>query len=1094
MSGTEESRSAGPSGTAAQQARTLYVTERLAGAPPAEPRSGTGGDSRFAGWQRMAPFRDASSFADNLRTAGVGPDQLRLLLGEDPADVAARLPGAFPPAWAGPFADACERYGAGSGAQDGHGGDRPDPPLPPLMRLAEPLVRRARARLRAQLDADPAVEDIKGLADALCSDLPLQQLDMTLGPTVILEVNLARERNSLDGSTPKERFAAFTERLTTPGYRAEFWARYPVLARRVTEVMEQWVTTRLRFARHLRDDLCEVTHALTARHLAEQAPSVSAVAFGQGDTHNGGQSVARVDFTDGGAVIYKPRSLGVDTAFNALVARFVHDSGLELSTPRVVDRGDHGWVELVRPGPCASPREAAEFYRRLGALLCLVYVLNGTDLHHENLIAAGAHPVLIDLEALFHPAGGSAAVWEPGNPATADPAAEVLRASVFTSGLLPGKTLVGQESGRTRTTDLSGINGSGGQPWLVPVLVPQDMGTDRIRLVSREVEVPAADNRPRTADGALINPGEYTDAVLAGFRTGYEWLREHRAELLAPGGLIDGFAGHPVRYLHRATYVYGQVLTESFHPTFARDALDREQSVARLCSGWQGAPHREMIVRSELDALLSGDIPFFQVLPEARDLLLDNGLRIPDFLAESPLDLVRRRLRRLGRDDRERQEWIIGAAFAELCPPESRRTAPAGSGRGTGTAATGGSALPARALGAAEEIGDRLMRLASVSGDRVGWLGTRTVAAGVSDIEPVGADLYAGTSGIGLFFRALGHVSGRQRYADFADLVAADVVRRVTSPVAAEPRPADGAPALGAFSPALSALFLMSHERRAAGSTRSYEAVRDALLPRLDEAIALDGQLDVFGGSAGVVLVLLSALAVDDDPRLTATAKRAADQLLARTETMPVGAAWRNESVHSERPITGLAHGTSGILMALSRLADVVHDERYRTAAARALAYEAAAFDAEAGNWPDLREEAAERFRSAWCHGAAGIALSRFDLMGVPELRDDAVRDVAAALRVTPPSRGNHSICHGDLGNLELFLLAERQGLAEPGEADRRLAACLRSARRDGWRCGSPDGAEVPGLFTGLAGIGYNLLRLTAPDAVPSALLLHPPA
>jgi lantibiotic modifying enzyme len=32
---------------------------------------------------------------------------------------------------------------------------------------------------------------------------------------------------------------------------------------------------------------------------------------------------------------------------------------------------------------------------------------------------------------------------------------------------------------------------------------------------------------------------------------------------------------------------------------------------------------------------------------------------------------------------------------------------------------------------------------------------------------------------------------------------------------------------------------------------------------------------------------------------------------------------------------------------------------------------------------------------------------------------------------------------------------------------------------------------DTPGFLTGLAGIGYGLLRLALPDRVPSALLLH---
>ena len=38
------------------------------------------------------------------------------------------------------------------------------------------------------------------------------------------------------------------------------------------------------------------------------------------------------------------------------------------------------------------------FYRRQGALLALLYALEATDFHAENLIASGEFPVLIDLE------------------------------------------------------------------------------------------------------------------------------------------------------------------------------------------------------------------------------------------------------------------------------------------------------------------------------------------------------------------------------------------------------------------------------------------------------------------------------------------------------------------------------------------------------------------------------------------------------------------------------------------------------------------------------------------------------------------------
>jgi lantibiotic modifying enzyme len=92
---------------------------------------------------------------------------------------------------------------------------------------------------------------------------------------------------------------------------------------------------------------------------------------------------------------------------------------------------------------------------------------------------------------------------------------------------------------------------------------------------------------------------------------------------------------------------------------------------------------------------------------------------------------------------------------------------------------------------------------------------------------------------------------------------------------------------------------------------------------------------------------------------------------------------------------------------------------------------------------------------------------------------------------VTAGFGGNHSLCHGDLGNLE-FLDAAGAVLNDPA-IDRISRNVVTSVLPDiasgGWRCGTPYGVESPGLMTGLAGIGYGLLRLADPQT-PSVLLL----
>jgi lantibiotic modifying enzyme len=116
----------------------------------------------------------------------------------------------------------------------------------------------------------------------------------------------------------------------------------------------------------------------------------------------------------------------------------------------------------------------------------------------------------------------------------------------------------------------------------------------------------------------------------------------------------------------------------------------------------------------------------------------------------------------------------------------------------------------------------------------------------------------------------------------------------------------------------------------------------------------------------------------------------------------------------------------------------------------------------------------------------------------LPHLDDAAIQaEIETARRTTLAGGfgGNHSLCHGDLGNLEFLLQAtEIYGSgSRRAEVDRIAAAIVAVGQREGWRCGNPLEVESPGLMTGLAGIGYGLLRLAEPGLVPSVLALAPP-
>jgi lantibiotic modifying enzyme len=134
----------------------------------------------------------------------------------------------------------------------------------------------------------------------------------------------------------------------------------------------------------------------------------------------------------------------------------------------------------------------------------------------------------------------------------------------------------------------------------------------------------------------------------------------------------------------------------------------------------------------------------------------------------------------------------------------------------------------------------------------------------------------------------------------------------------------------------------------------------------------------------------------------------------------------------------------------------------------------------------------------AWCHGAPGIGLGRLQIQ--PILNDPTTRDEIAVAVQTTLHQGfgsNHSLCHGDLGNLMLVVEAGRR-LNRPdwcAQADIQTASILARIAEQGWICGVPLGVETPDLMKGIAGIGYSCLRLAEPKQVPLVLWLEgPPA
>ena len=188
--------------------------------------------------------------------------------------------------------------------------------------------------------------------------------------------------------------------------------------------------------------------------------------------------------------------------------------------------------------------------------------------------------------------------------------------------------------------------------------------------------------------------------------------------------------------------------------------------------------------------------------------------------------------------------------------------------------------------------------------------------------------------------------------------------------------------------------------------------------------------------------------------------------------------------------------------MALLRLFERTGDARYREAASEAQAYERSVFSATAGNWPHFGMDAGNgepSFMSAWCHGAPGIALAR--LGGGQEAWDDRCEGEVDVCIQTTQGVGHDTrdhLCCGNFGRIETLAKAGRD-LRRPellARAIEQATMVVNAARSRGNGCANysifedlPGEAFSPGFFQGTTGIGYELLRLSQPDAYPSVLV-----
>jgi type 2 lantibiotic biosynthesis protein LanM len=960
------------------------------------------------------------------------------------------------------------------------------------------LVADAERKVWHSLD-ERAVAQLTPSGHAALRRLLLQELSRLCAPA--LYESLAKARAARGATNERARQSAgaavtslyreFVDEMRSAGWRPLF-ERKPVLLRLIATITRQWIETSCELLMRLDADLA----AMRSELIGATAPArVTDIEGELSDPHNGGHSVLILRFDDGTRAVYKPKDLRLDAAWHALVQKLNDGRApVELKAVRALVRDGYGWTEFIEHKGCADAEGCRLFFRRAGAWLALFHAFAGSDMHQENMIATAAHPVPIDLEMILQATAEEQKLGDVEAQAF-EAAVEIVDSSVLTVGLLPAY-------GRSPENKIFAVGGMTSD-WTSRMEISwTGINSDAMRPAKTKKADTSNPNLPHV-EGRYAKLGDHLDDFVAGYEDYAKFLlalkRRSGVEFL-----LQGFAGLPVRKVIRPTRFYYLLLQRlRDHRSMDDGATWSAQAdfLARL-SNWDEPDPVWPLQRAERAALLALNVPHF-VSPSDGNVIRDAFGAAAATHAAPGLSRAHARLQNLDETEIAWQVEVIRQNTAATAGLAATRSEAVGA---PPRLPSEPQAAPSREifLAEADVIAADLSRSAIRKGPSAAWIGLDWLGdSTVSQLVCLGPTLYNGLSGIAVFLAAHAAVTASDASAELALAALAHLRKSLRSRNAARVARSLGTGGATGLGSVVYALALTARSLRSEALLSDAHAAA-ALFS--DDLIAADRQLDVLGGNAGGILGLVRLYRDSGSHDALERAMRCGEQLLAQSRSGPEGRrSWVGQGLGA-RPLSGMSHGAAGFAYALASLAQASGRDDFADAAAECLACENTTFDAEKSNWPDLREDGGSGWICQWCHGAPGIGLARAAMLrrggerfGRALLLDDLRGASVGAERGWPGHVD--TMCCGTLGSIELFCEAPallqgngREGGDRPpagiGDlASRRLMAVIEAARRNGdylWNAGSR--RFNPGLFRGLAGVGYSILRRVDPS-LPNVLI-----
>lgn len=886
---------------------------------------------------------------------------------------------------------------------------------------------------------------------------------------LLQEMEELKQKQKLQGENEKQQYEYFLkEYLDNKEFLAELAEKYPVMMELIDRKADAFAAGLEEMLSCLEQEKEQVEKYLCQ---GRKFNCIQNIETGLSDEHKPGKTVAKLALDNGIIIYYKPRSLKAEQEYQKMYQWVCQQWGLENYDRGILDCGTHGWEGAAAAKSCKNPKEVWRYYERMGIHLCFSYLFGVSDIHFENIIACGEHPVFIDMEVF------------PGYREY-----EPLKDSVLRTGILPG-----QMWGN------AGINVSAmgslkkqKSPFKVPVI--KDKNTSNMHISYETVELKSADCVPELY-GKKVEAISFLDAVEKGFEAAYQSVLQYKEQWKEKISAMELWKS---RYVIRHTQQYKMYQMTATFPEFMKERDTRRLMLLRMERGLQcEEEHKKKILFYEAECIEQQIFPVYYV--KGKDLELGNGNLLPNYFKESIQEQVIARLNRMGRKDKYRQQKFIALSMSAENSQNTEESLNIEESRGVEenpnmeesreveeTPNTENSYNAEKLPLTAPKIAQLLQMDMEKIEEKASWIGLKYNREGGWQLQTIGMYLYDGIAGITIFFMAYGSVYGMEQYGELCEELLQHMFSYTDMALQNPPNLESRNTGIMCGESSLIYTYLVLYHIRKEERFLKYAEKHASIVKEL---LKEDRKFDLLEGNAGAIIALVHLHHITKEKSYLEIAKQAAEELLFHAVQTETGIGWQLSG--QNQPLAGMAHGNSGMMLAFARLWQASGIARYYAVMEQIRTYEDSLYNETIQNWEDIRgaEKGNGRDVTAWCHGAAGILIATAQtdrIIGTEPTEDWRCQQAEEKVRKT--RKQECCLCHGRMGNTAALrygrmgnaaaLRYKREGT---GQTQNRKTSENRNLSK---YLEVPAWEEIParekyqmGFMTGLTGIGYELLK-----------------